>query len=144
MHLIRQVLQTGFLLFCLYLFFPPLWEVEYDGFITLLVHLVIIPVAMITPAILAAIIAGLPLRLNTDLRSKWLKHQWIALTGILAGMILFSLTAHKAYFYTVLHLAIDGQSVSKLSFGPSLGWMLMAFCTLHFSPSQFFIKRNRK
>ena len=86
--------------------------------------------------IVACIILGLPIRLIPRVYNWWSRKPVIIFIGIFIGLILLLLSLNS-HFTETAKINVDGVDRTKEipnSILVSIGWLLTAFCLLHFYP----------
>jgi len=143
-----QVFSTGFVLFCIFMFFALLDNNEADT-VNMIVLFVIQPVyglLVIAVTLLICGVAGLPVRLNSKINEWWKARPYISIAGIVAGIVLLllSLNSHFSMEETV---TINEEKVVKEIPNISMaitGWFLTAFSLLHFYPESLLRYAKKK
>lgn len=86
--------------------------------------------------IIACTILGLPIRLIPRLHKWWSRKPLIVFVGVFIGLILLLLSLNS-HFTETAKINVDGTEQTKEipnSILVSTGWLLIAFCLLHFYP----------
>ncbi|MEJ1237061.1 hypothetical protein WBG78_02970 [Chryseolinea sp. T2] len=79
---------------------------------------------------------GLPIRLSERINAWWSKRIWLALSGLLLGLVLLVVST-LPFMTTTVDVNIDGDivphQIPNLAAAAS-GWFLTSFCVLHTFP----------
>ena len=129
-------ITLGFLALCtIYLFFgPPSYE-EVD-MINSIIYLGAIPLILIPGSILICILVGTPIRAITKIKKWWYERPYIAIAGIIIGLILCYVSKSPSFSETTPVILSDQEYIEKIPNTNILGtgWFVLAFSIIHFYP----------
>jgi hypothetical protein len=107
-----------------------------DGLFGLFIIQPIFAVIFSILTIIICLIIGLPIRLNKKLKHWWTTNFYIAIVGMVCGLI-FLLLAMLPEFRETVTIDLDGQKTIKQipnSILTNIGWLMTAFSLLHLYP----------
>ena len=107
-----------------------------DGLFGLLIIQPIFGAVLSVLTIICCFIVGLPIRLNRNIKTWWIRNFYISIIATICGLILLFLAMIPLFTETV-RTQVDGQETLKNiphSFLSYTGWFLTAFATLHLFP----------
>jgi len=132
-----QVVSTFTLMFFMYMIFAFIdSDFGMEGVFGLIVFQPIFAIILTIITVILCFIIGLPIRLSISINSWWIKHFYIAIIGVVFGIVLIVLSLLPDYMETI-QIEKDGEIIIKQIPNISLsifGWFLTAFSILHIYP----------
>lgn len=143
-----QIALTFTTLFVIYMLLAILdYQGGFDSFFGLIIVQPIIAIIVSVLTVIICFVIGLPIRLNSSVKSWWTRHFYLSILSVLIGILLIILSLLPYFSETVSIVEDEVEQIKQvpnvLLFG--CGWFITAFSLLHtFPPSLYRMIQNKK